>query len=208
HLLYNDVKYGLLVPAPPKHSDREILDRAVRRFWVGGYGATTIRDLERALDLSAPSIYHRFADKEALFLRVVDHYVETVIEARIASYLGASADPVVDLYRFFRTAQSPNGCLLTTTAVELGPSSSLIRARVERGFDAMRAGILGDARRAHAQGATAEDPDDVSNALLVDMQGLMVLSRLGLPGDALRERTRVVFASRFGDAFRPRERRG
>jgi TetR/AcrR family transcriptional repressor of nem operon len=194
------------VPAAAKYTDREILDRAVARFWVSGYGATTMRDLEQALDLTAPSIYHRFESKDALFLRVVDHYCATVIEPRIAKYLGASADPVVDLYRFFRTAQSPSGCLLTTTAVELGPTSSQIRERIEGGFEQMRTGILHDTTRAHDLGATEEAPGDLANALLVDMQGLMVLSRLGLSSDELRERTRVVFASRFGDAFKPRAR--
>jgi TetR/AcrR family transcriptional repressor of nem operon len=192
------------VPAPPKHSDREILDRAARQFWAHGYGGTTIRDLERALDLTAPSIYHRFADKDALFLRVVDHYIEIVIEPRIARYLGASDDPIVDLYRFFRTAQSPSGCLLTTTAIELGPTSSVIRARIEHGFDVMRAGLLGEASRAHELDRTSEPPANLAHALLVDMQGLMVMSRLGLSPGELRARTRVVFASRFGAAFKPR----
>lgn len=192
------------MPAPPKHSDRELLDRAVRQFWVHGYGSTTIRDLERALDVTAPSIYHRYADKGALFLRVVDHYIEIVIEPRIAKYLGSSDDPVADLYRFFRTAQSPNGCLLTTTAIELGPTSSSIRERIERGFDVMRAGLLGDAIRAHGLGMSPEAPADLAHALLVDMQGLMVMSRLGLSVDELRARTRVVFASRFGAAFKAR----
>jgi TetR/AcrR family transcriptional repressor of nem operon len=192
------------MPAPAKHTDQEFLDRALKRFWVHGYGATSIRDLERALDLTAPSIYHRFASKDALFLRVVDHYVETVIETRIAKYLGSSADPVVDLYRFFRTAQSPSGCLLTTTAIELGPVSSKVRARIERGFDVMRTGMRRESGRAHELGITTTSPDDLAHTLLVDMQGLMVMSRLGLSDAELRERTRVVFASRFLAAFEPR----
>src|SRR3954470_5822630 len=182
-MIYNEVNRRM--PAPPKHSEQELLDRAVRQFWVHGYGATTIRDLERALDVTAPSIYHRYAGKDALFLRVIDHYIETVIEPRVATYLGASDDPATDLYRFFRTAQSPNGCLLTTTAIELGPTSSTIRKRVERGFDIMRAGLFGDANRACRSGVSVEAPDALAHALLVDMQGLMVLSRLGLSIDEL-----------------------
>src|SRR5579883_1164541 len=116
--------------APPlKHSDHKILDRAMEQFWVHGYGSTSIRDLEQALDLTAPSIYHRFGSKDALFLCVIDYYVEMVIRPRIERYLGASEDPIVDLYRFFRTAQSPRGCMITTTAIELGPTSSAIRQR-------------------------------------------------------------------------------
>lgn len=190
--------------APLKHSERVLLDRAVEQFWAAGHGATTIRALERALDVTAPSIYHRYESKDALFLRAIDHYIEIVIQPRIARYLGATADPIVDLYRFFRTAQSPRGCMLTTTAIELGPTSTPIRARIERGFEIMRTGMLGDTSRAHALGVTAETPADLASALLVDMQGLMVMSRLGLSDADLRQRTHVVFASRFGAGFRPR----
>lgn len=194
------------MPTPAKLSDREILDRSVTRFWVSGYGATTIRDLERALDLTAPSIYHRFESKDALFLLVIDHYIATVIEPRIARYLGTSPDPVVDLYRFFRTAQSPNGCLLTTTAVELGPRPSPIRQRISRGFDVMLEGLLGEATRACALGVSSEAATGLAHALLVDMQGLMVMSRFGLSGHELRRRTQGVFTSHFGDGFHPRSR--
>jgi TetR/AcrR family transcriptional repressor of nem operon len=193
--------------APPlKHSDRQILDRARERFWVHGYGGTTIRDLERALKLTAPAIYHRFGDKDALFGRVLDHYVETIIAPRIATYLGATDDPIVNLYRFFRTAQSPRGCLLTTTAIELGPTSSAMRARVERGLGVMRDGLHAEARRVLDRRLAVGDAADLAQALLVDLQGLMVLSRLGIDDEELRRRTQMLFFARFGDHFQPRSR--
>jgi TetR/AcrR family transcriptional repressor of nem operon len=191
--------------APPlKHPDREILDRAVERFWVHGYGSTTIRDLEQALDLSAPSIYHRFGSKDALFLCVIEHYVETVILPRISKYLGVSEDPIVDLYRFFRTAQSPRGCMLTNTAIELGPTSSVIRERTERGIEAIHNGLLAEAQRVHDRGISVGQPVALAQALLLDLQGLMVMSRLGIGQEELRQRTQMVFFARFGEKFRPR----
>jgi TetR/AcrR family transcriptional repressor of nem operon len=191
------------VPPPLKHSDSVVLDRALERFWVHGYWSTTIRDLERSLDLTAPAIYHRFGNKDELFLAVVDRYVEVVIEPRIARYLGSSGDPVVDLYRFFRTAQTPRGCMLTTTAVELGPTSSRVRDRIEAGMNVMREGLLVEARRLHERGSVGK-PADLAQALFVDLQGLMVLSRLGIPDAELRKRTQMVFQARFGSRFKPR----
>jgi TetR/AcrR family transcriptional repressor of nem operon len=193
--------------APPlKHSEDEVLARALERFWVHGYASTTIRDLERALDLTAPAIYHRFGNKDELFSRVIDRYVQVVIVPRVEKYLGASEDPVVDLYRFFRTAQSPRGCLLTTTAIELGPTSSRMRQRVESGMDVMRAGLLAEARRLH-DCASVGKPVELAQALLVDLQGLMVLSRLGIADEELRQRTQMVFSTRFGKRFKPRRRK-
>jgi len=192
------------MPAPAKHSEEKLLDRAVEQFWVAGYGATTIRDLERALDVTAPSIYHRWGGKDELFERAIAHYVATVIEPRIARYLGASDEPIVDLYRFFRTAQSPRGCMLTTAAVELGPRSSAVRTCVERGLDVMRAGLHGEAARLVERDLVPGPPADLAQTLLVDMQGLMVLSRLGLSSEELRRRTHLVFVAMCGDRFRPR----
>jgi TetR/AcrR family transcriptional repressor of nem operon len=192
--------------APPlKYSVSEILDRALERFWVHGYWSTTIRDLERALDLTAPAIYHRFGNKDELFLSVIDRYVEVVIAPRIERYLGTSEDPVVDLYRFFRTAQSPRGCMLTTTAIELGPTSSRIRDRVEAGMNVMRDGLLAEARRLEGR-TSAGRPVDLAQALFIDLQGLMVLSRLGIADEELRKRTQMVFFARFGNRFKPRAR--
>jgi TetR/AcrR family transcriptional repressor of nem operon len=187
--------------APPvKRSDDELLDRALERFWPHGYGNTTIRDLERALKLTAPAIYHRFGNKDALFARVIERYVKAVIVPRVRAYLGTSEDPVVDLYRFFRTAQSPRGCLLTTAAIELGPTSSKMRARVEAGMDVMREALLAETRRLE-EGAVARE---LAQALFLDLQGLMVLSRLGIADEELRRRTRMVFFARFGKQFKPR----
>jgi TetR/AcrR family transcriptional repressor of nem operon len=191
------------VAPPVKHPERQILDRAVEQFWVHGYGGTSMRDLERVLDLTAPSIYHRYGSKDALFARAIDHYVETIVEPRVARYLGSSPDPIVDLYRFFRTAQSPRGCMLTTTAVELGPSSSQIRQQIERGLDVIRRGLTKEAERVRRLGAPIGSPSDVAHALLVDLQGLMVLSRLGIAPAQLRRRTQMAFATLFGELFHP-----
>jgi TetR/AcrR family transcriptional repressor of nem operon len=189
------------VPPPFKHTDEELLDRALERFWVHGYSSTSVRDLERALDLTAPALYRRFGNKDALFLRVIDRYVETIVAPRIRKYLGAGDDPVVDLYRFFRTAQSTRGCMLTTTAIELGPTSSRTRERVEAGMDVMRRGLHTEARRACGRSG---DPKHLAQALFLDLQGLMVLSRLGVADPELRRRTQMVFFARFGDRFKPR----
>ena len=73
---------------PPKFDDDEILDRAMTAsVWQGGWSQTSIRDLEEALDLKAPSIYRRFGSKEGLGAAVVDHYVERVVRRRVAKHL-------------------------------------------------------------------------------------------------------------------------
>ena len=74
---------------PPKFDDDEILDRAMATFWQQGWSQTSIRDLERTLDLKAPSIYRRFGTKEGLGAAVVDHYVDRVVRRRVDRYLSS-----------------------------------------------------------------------------------------------------------------------
>ncbi len=184
---------------PEKYQASDLLTRAMDLFWTRGYERTSVRDLENRLDLRAPAIYRRFGDKEALFAQVVEHYVATVVVPRIESYLGTSDDPVVDLYRFFRTAHSERGCVLTNTATECGQGPPQVRARVLDGLERMRAALQVELERAHEQGALHRDPIAASHELLLAMQGLMVMSRLGIDGDTARSLTRTVFASMFPD---------
>jgi hypothetical protein len=139
-----------------------------------------------------------------LFLRVIDHYIEAVIEPRLSRYLGVSRDPIADLYRFFRTAQTARGCLLTTTAIELGPTSSAIRERLERGLAVLREALQIQAQRVLDHESTTVTSADLAQALLIDLQGLMVLSRLGIGQQALRRHTQMVFCARFGERFQSR----
>ncbi|MCA9692447.1 MAG: helix-turn-helix domain-containing protein [Nannocystaceae bacterium] len=178
---------------PAKHDDEVLLARAMEQFWSRGYEATSIRDLEEALELRAPAIYRRFESKDALFARVVDRYVSAVVVPRIERYLGDDADdPIVALYRFFRTAQSCRGCLLTNTAVESAARPPAVRRRVRAGLGRMRR-----AMQATLERADVDDPARVAEQLLIAIQGLMVLSRAGFEGAAARGLTRTVFRSLF-----------
>ena len=80
----------------PKFDDTEILDRAMSLLWSQGLAHTSIRDLEAALDLKAPSIYRRFGSKEGLAVAAVDHYVERVVRRRVDKHLCGDGDPIAN----------------------------------------------------------------------------------------------------------------
>ena len=55
--------------------DRDaVLKAAMELFWARGYHTTSLKDLERALDMRPGSIYAAFGSKEALFRAALDRY--------------------------------------------------------------------------------------------------------------------------------------
>lgn len=48
--------------------DDVILARAMFFFWQNGYAGTSLRDLTQATGLSSAALYHRFSDKDGLFV--------------------------------------------------------------------------------------------------------------------------------------------
>ncbi len=48
--------------------DDVILARAMVFFWQNGYAGTSLRDLTLAAGLRSAELYHRFSDKDGLFV--------------------------------------------------------------------------------------------------------------------------------------------
>jgi TetR/AcrR family transcriptional regulator, transcriptional repressor for nem operon len=173
---------------PPKIDDVEVLNRATDLFWKDGCDAVTIRDLEIALNLRAPSIYHRYATKNELIERCVDRYVDRVVGGRIRRFLTSADDPIEGLRSFFASALEPHpgeetsrGCLLTVTASQTAFQSPAIRTAVSAGMDRIRSGFRTQIERGQATGQIRTDVSVEVQAtqLLLMFEGLLVLARSG-----------------------------
>ena len=142
---------------PPKFDDDDVLDRAVATFWRSGWTATSIRDLEKELELKAPSIYRRFGSRTGLGVAVLDHYVERVIRSRVAKYLSGDGDPLANIEDFLVTSVTPGddgrllGCLVTTDGLEGAGVEHALRRPLDEG----RAENERGRRRRHAHAGAA-----------------------------------------------------
>src|SRR5690348_4805353 len=52
------------------------LDRALKVFWRKGYEGASLPDLTKAMGINRPSLYAAFGNKEALFRKAIDRYIE------------------------------------------------------------------------------------------------------------------------------------
>jgi len=55
-----------------------ILCEATRLFARQGYGSTSVRELAEAAGVTKPTLYYYFENKEALFLEVVHHHLDSL----------------------------------------------------------------------------------------------------------------------------------
>ena len=169
---------------PAKTTDSDVLDTTYLLAWQHGCDAITIRDLEVALDLRAPSIYRRFNSRDALLAAAIDRYVDREVDGRVRRYLEDSSDALQGIRQFFlRTLdlmaelQTPPGCLVATTSQQSSYAVPVIRDAVDRGTARVREALLAALERATAQGHRFTVPhDDLATATMDLARGIAARS--------------------------------
>ena len=61
---------------PREFDPDRALDRALEVFWRRGYEGASIADLTEAMGITKPSLYAAFGNKEELFRKTLDRYVD------------------------------------------------------------------------------------------------------------------------------------
>lgn len=125
--------------------DRETaLDAAMSLFWGKGYHATSLKDLEAALNMKPGSIYAAFSSKENLYLLTLERYFETS-RAGFHQQISQASSPLAGLADHFRSYArlSPDdaarqACMLTKTLVDTGTTDPVIAERTKDYLARMR----------------------------------------------------------------------
>src|SRR5438046_2265573 len=108
------------------------LDRALRVFWRKGYEGTSLLDLTRAMRINRPSLYAAFGNKEALFRKVIERYVEGpaayVREALNEPTARAVAERLLSgAIDLLTDPRNPRGCLMVQGALACGEAADSVR---------------------------------------------------------------------------------
>ena len=101
---------------PREFAEEKALDAAMRVFWEKGYEATSLSDLTSAMRISRSSMYAAFGDKEALYRRAFERYVECQLSfGPVALQKSTLREVVVSALRgiveFLSDPKNPRGCL-------------------------------------------------------------------------------------------------
>jgi AcrR family transcriptional regulator len=141
------------------------LDAAMDVFWRKGYHATSLKDLEAALEMKPGSIYAAFESKENLYLLALARYFEAS-RAGFRSHMARAATPLSGLAEQFQNyaglAQgepSRQACMLMKTVVDTASTDPKIAAASQRYLDQMCAAFAESFEAARDAGELPFDAD-------------------------------------------------
>jgi TetR/AcrR family transcriptional repressor of nem operon len=173
------------MPRPREFDEPAALDAAIACFWRRGYEATSLRDLTASMGVAAPSLYNAFGDKDELFARALDRYLEHTTRGRLRR-LEETLPPKAALHQFFAEIiehsikdRQRKGCFLVNSALEVAPHDAACRAVIDRQFSEIEEFFRRRIRAAQADKAVpgAIDPNDTARLLLGVLLGIRVLAR-------------------------------
>jgi TetR/AcrR family transcriptional repressor of nem operon len=192
-----------VMPRPCAYDRDDLLRCATALFWERGFAGTSIDDVVRATGVSRSSLYAAFPDKSALFLATLEHYLDTVTRAKLERLAqgGRAALAIkgflLDIADERPSANVPaHGCLLTNTAVEIGAGEAQIAELVRKAFARLERALAARLCEARQQGdlSADTDPKQFARQLVTLVQGLRVMTRLGMEPRVARDAARSALA--------------
>src|SRR5271154_5939495 len=130
---------------PREFSEVAALQAAVDCFWQHGYEATSMRDLAASMGLTAPSLYNAFGDKQTLYARALERYLDCTTRDRLRRY-ETSLPAKAAIHHFFAEIidhsindRERKGCFLVNSALEVPPHQSHLGAVIVEHFPEIQA---------------------------------------------------------------------
>jgi len=178
---------------PREFDVAQALDRALQVFWRNGYEGASISDLTAAMGIKPPSLYAAFGNKEALFRKALDRYVEQRTrywdEAfEVPTARGTVQHLLRESVTFLTDECNPHGCLLVRGALSCSAGADAI----QRELNARRAS--GEVRlrerleRARSDGELPPglQPDDFARYVMTVLEGMSVRATAGASCEELQ----------------------
>ncbi|MGE4218759.1 MAG: TetR/AcrR family transcriptional regulator [Alphaproteobacteria bacterium] len=170
---------------PREFEESAVLSEAVSLFWEHGFDHATVQDIAARTGVRVGSLYAAFGSKRDLYLRIVDHYIETVSQqvirrlteppsglAAIRAYFAALTAGILDGDRRW-------GCLITNAVIVQAGTDPDIAAKIETHLRNVEAAFRTALQAASKQGEIppGTDADAMAAFLTCVVQGLNVLAK-------------------------------
>src|SRR5437764_1950753 len=141
-----------------------VLERAMHVFWAKGYEGASLSDLTRAMRINRPSLYAAFGNKEQLFRKVLDRYMDGPLAYFGQALATPKARDVIEQI-FFGAARMagdprfPSGCLMVQGALACGDAAGSVRKEIGARRTAAKAVLRRRLQRAKREGDLPPNAD-------------------------------------------------
>lgn len=166
------------MPRVAKYDRHTALNRAVTLFWERGYFASSLKQIEQALDMRPGSLYATFGSKSGLFAEALDLYASQMGED-LQSQIDVHPSVLAALKAYFQalantctatSAPPARACMLVKTLLEVGDQEPQLQHKVNLLLDAVEHKLHALLEHAQQRGELCPEVDCVRLARLLQAQ--------------------------------------
>lgn len=177
---------------PREFDADEALDKALNVFRQKGFEGASLPDLTRAMGINRPSLYAAFGNKEELFRKALDRYMEQGMKSLHTALSEPTAYCAVEkiltgIADGSACSKTPKGCLLVQGALACGDGAQMIRQELAARRRQVEFLFRQRFERAIADGDLPPDTSasDLAGFIATVIQGMSVQSSGGASREAL-----------------------
>ncbi|WP_227997436.1 TetR/AcrR family transcriptional regulator [Nocardia australiensis] len=185
---------------PRTFDEIAVLDAAAAEFRVHGFADTSTEQLCGAAGVRRSSLYNAFISKDELFVRALEHYIDTIRERqtalladdglRGADRLRALVDLIIAEEQTAACQGHAAGCMVVQSFMnpDLRERDERIARILARDLRERSSLLDGAIRAGQVDGSIPEDVDPDDGALLVStvISGIRVTAQAGVDAETLR----------------------
>ena len=113
------------------------LSAAMKVFWKKGYEGASLPDLTKAMGINRPSLYAAFGNKEALFRKAMERYIDGtachVSEALAEpTARGVVKKMLLASIELVTNPRNPRGCFMVQSALACGEDADPLRREMAK----------------------------------------------------------------------------